>query len=179
MLHGGGIGILSFYLQNIDCEDDKKYFEKLYFEYQSLIYKISYRYLNDVQLSEDNVHDTFLELSKSFDRFKNLPVDKHKRYIATIAERTAMKKYKKETKEKEFSEKSNVIEVDSTDFTNNDHLELKIALEKMPFEYVYPLLLKYAQGLSYKEIAEIFNITEENARQKICRCRKRLKDCLE
>ncbi|MBR5318831.1 MAG: hypothetical protein IKU46_04460, partial [Peptococcaceae bacterium] len=56
---------LSCYLLLIDSIEDQNKFEYLYNTYKNTMYYFSKRILNDIQLSEDAVHEAFLRIARN------------------------------------------------------------------------------------------------------------------
>ncbi len=57
--------------------------------------------------------------------------------------------------------------------------ELNCALGKLPLEFRAALLLRAEEGLSFREIAAVLSITEETARWRVFKARRRLLKLLE
>lgn len=169
--------MLTLFLEKFDDEKDKIFFKEIYETYQQRMFKIAYKYLKDVRLSEDCVNDAFLALIDSFETFVNISEEKRGRYLCTITECCAFKLYNKEKKQEDIYEKL-TFEYENSDFECIDKILIEEALEKMPFEYSYPLFLKYSQEQSYSQISEILNISEANARQRIKRGKDKLAEIL-
>ncbi|WP_312812096.1 sigma factor-like helix-turn-helix DNA-binding protein [Sedimentibacter sp.] len=57
-------------------------------------------------------------------------------------------------------------------------MELERCLFMLPKSYYITLSLKHDDGYSYKEIAGILNITEENVKKRLMRARKKLREII-
>ena len=57
-------------------------------------------------------------------------------------------------------------------------MEFEHCLFKLPESYYIILSLKYDDGYSYKEIAGILDISEENVKKKLMRARKKLREII-
>ena len=55
---------------------------------------------------------------------------------------------------------------------------VKKALESLPDAYRLPLVMHHYQGLSYREIASVLDISEKTVGTRLYRAKKMLKDCL-
>ena len=169
-----GEGMLSFYLQLLQNENDRVLFATIYEEYQQQMYWLAFRYLNNNALSEECVNDAFLELIKSFDTFAKLEKKKQRYYLLTITERCAFKKYHQEKKQRNLKQFDFEIVVEDSSISKTESMDLEQAINRLPWEYRYPLLLRYAQDQSYEKIADILNISVSSARQRVKRGRDRL-----
>lgn len=165
--------MLALYLQKFENETDKILFSQIYTSYEQRMYKIAYKYLNNVQLAEDCVNDAFLAVINSFESFAKLDGDKRGRYIYTITERCAYRLFSKEKKQADIAD-TFFSEPVRDSITVCDKIDIMNALEKMPFEYSYPLFLRYAQELTYTEIAKVLNLTEAASRQRVKRAKEKL-----
>ena len=59
-----------------------------------------------------------------------------------------------------------------------DGKELESYLLKLPKSYYIIMSLKYDDGYSYKEIADILSITEENVKKRLLRARTKFREIL-
>ncbi|MEG0021190.1 MAG: RNA polymerase sigma factor, partial [Oscillospiraceae bacterium] len=91
----------------------------------------------------------------------------------------AIDMYRKQKRMSEvpYDELTHCVE-DSQADTFESEGDLSSALKQLPLNYSTVLRLKFAQGYSDTEIAELLNITEENVRQRISRGKKKLSQML-
>ncbi len=176
--------MLALYLEHFDSDYDKGIFSKLYEDYEKLLYKIAFKLLNNKQLAEDAVHDTFMELIRGFETFLLVDDKRKKAYIYKIGYRCAIKIYNKEfdLQKTDPTDELNALFEQGADkefWSKVDKEELSIAVKGLAEKYRLPLLLKYDAEFNYAQISEILNITEETARQRVSRAKEKLRLVLE
>lgn len=166
------------YLMMIESQEDKDKFEFLYDEYRFLMYRIADEILHNAELSEDVVHDSFIKIAKNMDKIKDVKSKETKNYIIVITKNTALDAYRKIAKRRENEISVNEIEdfeslaiSQNIDLHKESKSENKVekVIRNMDEKYKSVFLLKYVNGLSYKEIAESLNISEEAVRKRISR----------
>ena len=167
------------YLSMIELEEDKNKFEQLYITYKQTMFYVANRILKDEYLSEDVVHQAFLRIIDNLSKIDKIDCHKTKGFIVIIVENIAIDFYRKRKRENNRS--FDKIEVYIEDIKAKDNFilsDIEEAILKLPINYSTVLRLKYSQGYSNKEVAQILNISEENVRQRISRARKRLTENL-
>ena len=137
-------------------------------------YNVLYNYLNkigrDENLSNDCIQDLFFKLWR--DREKLGDVQSIKFYLLTSARRAILKKIKKE---RAFDKKIKAAGYHETDITfaqeelliqdeEADELKKKIAdlLNSLPKRQKEAIYLKYYEGLSYDEVAELMEVNYQS-----------------
>ena len=167
------------YLSMIELEEDKNKFEQLYITYKQTMFYVANRILKDEYLAEDVVHQAFLRIIDNLSKIDKIDCHKTKGFIVIIVENIAIDFYRKRKRENNIS--FDKIEIYIEDIKAKDNFilsDIEEAILKLPINYSTVLRLKYSQGYSNKEVAQILNISEENVRQRISRARKRLTENL-
>lgn len=174
--------ILSF--QN----DNMQAYNILVQRYKDQLFNYIYRFLNDSQVSEDMLQETFLRLYKNKHYYKE--VAKFSTWIYTIAGNLAKTELRRKKRRNIFSinnythddrdfeiEDDNMTpdrEVESDNLTKHIH----DAMEKLPEVFKEVLLLRDVQGLEYDEIAEITDTPLGTVKSRINRGRAKLASML-
>ncbi|MBR1432771.1 sigma-70 family RNA polymerase sigma factor [Ruminococcus sp.] len=154
--------MLSFYLQIISNED-KLRFEQIYNNYKDVMFKKACSILKSRELSEDAVHNAFINIIKNLPQIYDPNDDKTKWYVIVVVENEAKKIYNREHK---------VVLTEMTeaecDFDLEDNIDdrllveqIKVLIEKLPDIYRIPMSLKYYNELSVKEIASALSISKQ------------------
>ena len=167
------------YLSMIELDEDKNKLEQLYTTYKQTMFYSANRILKDEYLAEDVVHQAFLRIIHNLSKIDKIDCHKTKGFIVIIVENIAIDFYRKRKRENNIS--FDKIEVYIEDIKAKDNFilsDIEEAILKLPINYSTVLRLKYSQGYSNKEVAQILNISEENVRQRISRARKRLTETL-
>ncbi len=162
-------------------------FAEIYLLYQHNLFNYGLRLISDVDLVKDTVHDVFVELwSKRNDLAE---VSSVKYYLLSIMKHRLIDKLRKQSKytlEKpqedtydfalELSAESNMI-LDET--LKNQKQTILDALETLSNREKEVIYLRFYDGLSHDEIAQMLNITKKTAynllHTAISKLRKQLK----
>jgi len=156
-------------------------FMKLNDNYISWFYNDdNYKKYKGYSLAEDAVQESFIRIINNFDKFnKNCPQTRNK--FVNIGRTVSIDIYRKREKQNDISydeiEKSIIDEFAVTDDIL-DSMEFERYLFKLPQSYFIILSLKYGDGYSYKEIAGILDLTEENVKKRLMRARKKLREII-
>ena len=153
-------------------------FSKLIKDNQGLIIKVSRLYTHSVEDREDLFQEIVLQLWKSYDSFQGN--SKITTWMYRVALNTAITLFRKKTKQPLTDE---LQDFHGKDFVeDNGEKEQEIALLykviKMLPDVERAIVMMYLDDEPYKEIAETLGITEVNARVKMNRLKKTLKELM-
>lgn len=171
---------LLIYLAIIDSAENQSKFETIYYAYRDLMYYTANKILGDEKDSEDVVHDSFLKIIHILNKISIPTCPQTRALVVTITERTAIDLYRHRQRHTSvpFDEvylgvpaRSGIEAIESTD-------TLAKAIATLPGHYREILLLKYAQGYSVKEIADILSLSQANVKKLIQRAKKKLETLL-
>lgn len=171
--------MLSFYLTLVDVPEDRPFVEKLYTDYERMLYGIAFRILKQRYDAEDAVHDAFMSVikGKALEKLKSMPDTERKSYLTVIVKHSAYKVFNKRKKDIENST-SNCP--NSTNTTEEEVLaslsidEIKETMNMLS-EIDYDILCLYLiNRQTYEEIASTLDIKPDTARQRVHRAKKRL-----
>lgn len=168
------------FLLNIDLNDEQQIenLERLYKENRQQMYWIAFNILNDSHLAEDAVQDAFVKLIENYDKITYISAKKQKSLISIIVKNIAldMKKTDKETAT-DFEAQDYSCDGANLQMPNNiNMIHLKNCLEKLPYEYLFPLKLQVVYGYTENEIAKMLGISNSLVGVRIFRARKKLKE---
>lgn len=153
------------------AEQDKLKFDLIYFTYRHMMYRRAYRILGNAQDAEDAVHEAFITVSKNFEKFSDPMCHKTKSYLVTIIDSRAIDIYRKRTAHPTLDLETawNVGREDSySDGT------LAGCILRLPEKQRSIIVMKYAQGLSNKEIGKLLGMTQANVRKTEQRAKEKL-----
>ncbi len=161
----------------IHCADSAD-FRRLYDATMSLLFKISFRIVNDEEAAEDLVHDSFIKANEKELVFPSL--DDAKYWLIRVVKNASLNYAKRKVREakayhKALYEGRQEMESGETELLKKETIEkAKEALEKLPPKLKEVLVLREYGGMNYKEIGKILGITEGNVKVRVFRAREQL-----
>lgn len=164
-------------LKSDDVKSSEAAFQEIYQRYSPMINAYLYKILNDEQLTEDFFQDTFIKF------YINIKKDTFKTniagYLIKIARNLCLN-YKRDKKSKVSIEDLNISIEKNQNYENQELLELiNYALDLLDFDYKEAFILREYDGFSYQEIANITGTTLTNAKSRVFRAKKRIKEILQ
>tara|TARA_A100001011_G_C14117655_1_gene759806 strand:- start:314 stop:895 length:582 start_codon:yes stop_codon:yes gene_type:complete len=169
-------------------EGDIGAFNQIVYRYKDRLLNFIFRFINDIDKSEDLVQDTFLKLYTHRDSYKEIA--KFSTWLYTIAAnlaRTELRKIKRRKtfsiselsrNEKEFVISSESITPDEQDINNRFNKKIQIALQKLNIDFKTIIILRDIQELSYNEISKIMKLPIGTVKSRINRGRLKLQELL-
>jgi RNA polymerase sigma-70 factor (ECF subfamily) len=155
---------------------------------------VARRYLDNEEAAQDCVQEAFMAAFKSLDRFEgrsSLATWLHRITVNAALQVLRRRSHKDEVAiepwmpsfdEEGFLEGPTVVTAaDAEDLLARDDVraEVRAAIDRLPPSYRNVLLLRDIEGLSIKEVAEMLELTENNAKVRLHRARTALKKQLE
>lgn len=159
-------------------ESKQKEFSRLVKNNQGLIIKVSRLYTNSLEDEQDLFQEIVLQLWRSYDSFKGQ--SKISTWMYRVALNTAITLFRKKTKSPQTDE---LMEFHHRDFVEDDdekqqQISLLYKVIKLLPKVERAIVMMYLDDLPYKDIAENLGITEVNARVKMNRLKKTLKELM-
>lgn len=157
----------------------EKEFSQLIKDNQGLIIKVSRLYTNSIEDEQDLFQEIVLQLWRSYDTFKGQ--SKISTWMYRVALNTAITLFRKKTKSPQTDELQdfhykNFVEDDEE---KQQQISTLYKVIKMLPNVERAIVTMYLDDLPYKDIAENLGITEVNARVKMNRLKKTLKELME
>jgi len=153
-------------------------FRKIYNELMSLLFKISYRIVNDEEAAEDLVHDSLIKMHEKKLVFPSM--DDAKYWLIRVVKNASLNYAKRITREYRAYERVLKEDQRKTDSGETELLKAEAvkytrsALEKLPVNLKMVLILREYAELNYKEIGRVLGITEGNVKVRVFRAREQL-----
>lgn len=157
-------------------EEEKSKIEYIYFQYRNLMYSVAYKVLRNEHEAEDAVHQAFIKIAENTGKISDVTSPRTKSFAVTVVEHTAIDRYRKISRHSE----ADILHYESEaaiEYTGDD--ALADCILKLPVRYRHAIVLKYYNGYSTREIAEIMDISysaagklEQRARnelEKLCK----------
>jgi RNA polymerase sigma-70 factor (ECF subfamily) len=173
--------MLPLYLSLIDDERSKSKFEQLYLQYRQTMLWTALNILHDQSLAEDAVHDAFLRILDHLENIFAMDCNKTRGFIVVIVRNIALDQLRK---------RKRLAETDLADYedylfdpqSNPEQILLEkesqqailTSLHKVKQTYTDALALQVSYGFSTQEIADLLNISSENARVRLHRGRQQI-----
>lgn len=154
-------------------------FSKLIKDNQGLIIKVSRLYTNSLEDEQDLFQEIVLQLWRSYDTFKGN--SKISTWMYRVALNTAITLFRKKTKSPQTDE---LMDFHQKNYLEDDdekqvQISLLYKVVKMLPKVERAIVMMYLDDLPYRDISENLGITEVNARVKMNRLKKTLKELME
>ncbi len=161
----------------INCADSQD-FKKLYDATMQLLFRISYRVVNDEEAAEDLVHDSFIKANEKKMLFPSM--DDAKFWLIRVVKNASLNYAKRKVREakayhKALYEGRQHVESGEIDLLKAETvMSAKKALEKLPDTLKEVIILCEYTDMNYKEIGKVLGITEGNVKVRVFRAREQL-----
>ena len=131
--------------------------------------------MNDKIISEDIFQETFIKFYESVNPQINTNIAG---FLVTIARNLCLN-YKRNRKNKVDITEMEFLAYETQSYDSVQMLEfVNTAVDLLDDEYKEALILREYNNMEYEEIAKILNITIINAKTRVCRAKKKVKDLL-
>ncbi|MCQ2592517.1 MAG: RNA polymerase sigma factor [Treponema sp.] len=153
-------------------------FKTIYDSSMQMLFKISYRIVNDEEAAEDLAHDSLIKANEKNLVFPSLNDAKY--WLIRVVKNASLNYVKRKNREKKAYEKVLYEEHRKVDSGEEEVLKqdsidkAKEALKKLPKNLQEVLILKEYGDLNYKEIGKVLGITEGNVKVRVFRAREQL-----
>jgi RNA polymerase sigma-70 factor, ECF subfamily len=161
-------------------DGDVRSYEELVRRYERLVGRVLYPYARREISVEDLVQETFL---RAYDRLETFNPDyRFKTWLLAIANNLGVDTLRRRKEIVEFNPETHAssvggLEAEALDAERSRGVQEAVAT--LPEAYGVPLVLRYSEGMSYAEIAEILDITIPAVKSRLFRARKMLGERLE
>lgn len=161
-------------VKNFVQTQNNKYFEAIYDRFSDKIYRKCYSFVKNTAQAEDYMHDIFLKLIVNLGNFKENAKLSTYIYAITYNHCVDNSNSRKKVKIQELTEDLDFAEEDWSEVNEFDPIKLDKAMDEISAEDKSIVLLKYQDGLSIKEIGEIFNISESAVKMRLKRAKEKI-----
>lgn len=153
-------------------------FRKIYDESMQLLFRVSYRIVNDEEAAEDLVHDSLIKANEKRLEFPSL--NDAKFWLIRVVKNASLNYVKRKSRERKAYQKA--LYEDRRSYSSGECDVLKEeakskareALNSLPKNLRDVLALREYGGLNYKEIGKALGITEGNVKVRVFRAREQL-----
>ena len=161
----------------LDCTDSAD-FKQIYNAVFELLFKISFRIVEDEEAAEDLVHDSFIKASEKEMVFPSL--DDAKFWLICVTRNASLNYAKRKVREAKAYQKAlyegrRQMESSESDLLKEETVKIaREALDKLPPKLKEVLVLKEYGDLNYKDIGKALGISEGNVKVRVFRAREQL-----
>lgn len=155
--------------------NESEEFDRLYEKYSKLVMYVALQFFKNRELAEDAVQNVFIKIFRFSNKIFQMDDHKATGLVVCITQNCCKDVFKTE---KRYKEKEKLVmfqrHFDNADFSEASVIEKKEMLEhinRLPEIYKNVLMLKIYYGFSNREIAQLLDITESNARKIFDRAR--------
>ena len=159
---------------------DIRSYEELVRRYERLVGRVIYPYAGRDAAVEDLVQETFLRAYDRLDTFN--PEYRFKTWLLAIANNLGIDTLRRRREAVEFNPElhARITHGPEAAAVEADRARsVRDAVLTLPETYSVPLVLRYAEGLTYAEIAEVLGITIPALKSRLFRARNMLAEKLE
>lgn len=163
--------------KEIDCSNSDD-FRKLYDVTFDLLFKVSYRIVDDEEAAEDLVHDSYIKTNEKKLVFPS--IDDAKYWLIRVVKNASLNYAKRKVREakaytRALYEGRQHMEGGETEYLKTETADkVKEALTKLPPKLKEVIVLREYGDLNYKEIGTVLGITEGNVKVRVFRAREQL-----
>jgi RNA polymerase sigma-70 factor (ECF subfamily) len=163
---------------NYQETNDDEYFEMLYSRYVGKVYQKCLSMTKDSEAAEDFTQDIFIKVFSKMDTFQQR--SKFSTWLYSISHHYCLdqlrvgKRLPTETLADDLSD--TMSDADTADDVETKLRDMGKLMEGIPAEEVQLLQMKYEQGISIKEIAKRYHLTESAVKMRLKRTRDKLYD---
>lgn len=153
-------------------------FKKIYNATMNMLFKVSYRIVNDEEAAEDIVHDSLIKMTEKAMVFPSMNDAKY--WLIRVVKNASLNYAKRKGRERKAYEKALYEDKRKQDSGEVDLLKAeaikkaKEALNQLPEKLRMVLILREYADLNYKEIGRVLGITEGNVKVRVFRAREQL-----
>lgn len=158
-----------------DPAREKSKFLLVYQRYKDLMYYVAFQILHSREDAEEAVNDALWQVAQNIEKINEIDCPKTKRFVVIITERKAIDLYRKNQRRGVLP-----LEAWAADAAPDPDAALTVsaAIGRLPPDQREVILLRYADGYSVREIAQMLGYTVSKVEKQISRGKKRLEELL-
>ncbi len=165
-------------LMTIGDAPQKTKFERVYETYRHSMLYAAMRILKDHNLAEDAVHEAFLRIMNHLHKINENDCHKTRKFLVVTVEHLAYDMYNKRKRRGESFLYEETEEIHTADDEEEIHHIVRL-IKQLPATYSHLMVLRFVEGFSDQECAQLLNLSEPAVRKRLERGRKLLKERLE
>ena len=172
------------FIMAMKTEEDREKAAEIYRLYRGTMLYTAKSILHETHLAEDAVSEAFIKIINNFEKINIIDCDQTRSFIVIIVRSVALDILRRQNRTQTISLEDYRDYGDSKEPVFEDVSareacsRIADCIARLNKNYSDILYLKIEMGYSYEEIAEILGITQENAKMRLSRARKALKEQL-
>lgn len=153
-------------------------FKKIYDATMTLLFKVAFRVVNDQEVAEDLVHDSYIKANEKEMIFPTMNDATY--WLIRVVKNASLNYVKRKGREQRAYQKAlyedhRIQTSGETDLLKEESIKkTKEALSKLPENLREVLILREYADMNYKEIGKTLGITEGNVKVRVFRAREQL-----
>ncbi len=166
----------------LECAEQRNELAEFYDKYKNRLFNIAYTRLNNDEEAEEAVQEAFIRVADNPDRFFDMQNRERVHFVDGIVRHISIDKFNKKIKDKSIaieevgdSITSGELSPEEKYITDRSAEELEDFILTLPEKQRQVLFMYVHQKLSYSDIANILDISEELARKRVSNARKAIK----
>lgn len=167
-----------FFTLQFDNENDRAFFSDLYETYERKMFRVALNFCGNRWIAEDAVHDAFCKAAQHFEYIRTLPERRLGAWLLVVCKNAALDILRRESRYAPADEVLPDISLETPE-SQFAYSELVSAIKAMPPQQRQLLELKYVEGRSHQEIADLLGISNTAARLRIHRAKQCLSEIIE
>jgi len=160
-------------------------FAYIYEKYKRVMLSRAMSILRDNGLAEDAVSEAFIRVYKNMGKIEDPDSGRCAAFLLTIVQNTALTMHQRRTRQpvlhvqpEEEVQIPDSFDVEDFVLSRLSEVEILAVLDRISEDLRHVFVLKYAYGLSHRQIGKLLNLTENNVTVRLHRARNRLKKLL-
>lgn len=140
-------------------------FDSIFWDHKDMVYALGMRYFKKSEDADDIVQEVFLKVFMNFKKFENRSSLKTWIYRIAINEiftqfRKNKKHHNRELLDEILEDKGEAVKLKNRDMRS----DFIASLKKLPKKRGQVMFYRVLEGLSFKEVGEVMNISEDSAK---------------
>jgi RNA polymerase sigma-70 factor (ECF subfamily) len=160
------------------AKESPQHFAPLYEKYYEQIFRFIYQRLDDKELAYDTASQVFLKAMTNLNKYEHRGVP-FSSWLYQIARNEVYSLFKNNKAERtvniDSSSVYNIIDEMETDQLDQYHEKMTRIISELPEDELQLIEMRFFEKRSFKEIAEILEITENNTKVRLYRLLDKLK----
>lgn len=156
---------LQYWVEQVALFNNQAAYEKLFLHFNDGLYHFAFSFVKDNHIAEEIVSDTFINLWRN--RLRLVEIENLKAYLYVSVKNLAIKQVSRNKAQPDFNLDSLLLQhVSGTERTPEDLMvskevikQIEAAIDNLPPKCKLIFKLVREDGLKYKEIAQILNIS--------------------